>query len=450
MAGSRRLNRLGSAVVARVGRSLENTECPLVVALSGGADSAVLAWAVRQDGREARAVHVHHGWPGSDRMEAAATAVAGRLEMDLERVRVDTSGPGSAEAVARAARYRALDEQVRTGERIVTGHTQTDQAETVLGNLVWGAGLDGLRGIHRYRNALIRPMLDVTRDETRELATLLRLPFVDDPANDDDSFRRVRIRRALALWEGALAPGIGLRLADLARLVETDVGFLDALGAEVRVEKSEGSVRVPAAVLRTLPRAVAGRVVRRALRVVGSGYPGTRRDVERVLAVADGGAPTLVTGGHPVARIGAHVRIGDGSRQPEVPGLLWDVKRSLRWGTWTWKARECAGRPDAYPFSAWCQVFDLGVFGGREAVVRRVAPDDRLAMRRGRKRASDAMAEAGIPRRDRDNWPVLEVDGRATWIPGVRRAYVGWVTGGTMGYVLVSATREETWKPVGC
>jgi hypothetical protein len=60
------------------------------------------------------------------------------------------------------------------------------------------------------------------------------------------------------------------------------------------------------------------------------------------------------------------------------------------------------------------------------------------------------MAEAGIPQRDRDNWPVLEVDGRATWIPGVRRAYVGWVTGGTMGYVLVSATREETWKPVGC
>ena len=432
-----------------MGHALGETRSPLVVALSGGADSAVLAWAVREDGREARAVHVHHGWPGSDRMEAAATAVADRLGMDLDLLRVDTSGPGSAEAVAREARYSALEQQVRAGEQVVTGHTLTDQAETVLGNLMWGAGLDGLRGIRRRRQGMVRPFLEVTRDETRELASLLGLPFVDDPANDDASFRRVRIRRALAAWERTLAPGIGARLAELARLVETDLEFLDGLSGAVNIEESEGTVRVPAAVLRTLPPAVAGRVVRRALRAVGGGYPGTKRDVEAVLEVAMGGSSTCIAGGHPVARIGAQVRIGAWSRPEGPTSLPWGVDGTARWGRWTWEARGGPGRPEAYPLSRWDQVFDTCTFSGREALIRTVAPDDRIAMRRGHKRASDAMAEAGIAPDDRKGWPVLEVDGRVTWIPGVRRAYAGWVTDDTMGYVLVSATREELWKPVG-
>ena len=420
-----------------------------MVALSGGADSAVLAWAVREDGREARAIHVHHGWAGSDRMAAAAAAVAERLGIELERVRVDTSGSGSTEAVAREARYAALEARARSDETIVTGHTLTDQAETVLGNLMWGSGLDGLRGIHRHRNGLARPMLKVTRDETRELASLLGIPFVDDPANDDSSFRRVRIRRVLASWERTLSSGIGVRLAELARLVETDLEYLDAQSRVVNIEEKGGEVRVPASVLRTLPPAVAGRVARRALRAVGGGYPGTRRDVEAILAVARGGGSTRIAGGHPVGRIGAHVRIGAGSR-PEAPGSLrWGVNGPARWGGWTWEAQERPGRPCAYPFSAWRQVFDTGAFSGRETRIRTVASDDRIAMRRGHKRASEALAEAGIAPDDRKVWPVLEVDGRVTWIPGVRRAYAGWVTRDTISYVLVSANQEEICKPVG-
>ena len=419
-----------------------------MVALSGGADSAVLAWAVREEGRAARAVHVHHGWPGSDRMESAAAAVADRLQIDLERVRVDASGPGSPEAEARYARYAALEQSARPGEQVATGHTLTDQAETVLGNLMWGSGLDGLRGVHRRRKNVVRPLLDVTRDETRELAFLLGLPFVDDPANHDDSFRRVRIRRSLAAWERSLTPGIGARLAELARLVETDLGFLDELSGGVRIEEGDGTVRIAAAVLRTLPPALAGRVIRRALREVGGGYPGTRRDVEVVLGVAREGGGARISGGRAVGRTGAHVRIGVGSRTGGS-SLRWDMDGTIRWGGWTWEAQEYPGRPEAYPFSAWRQVFDVSALGRRRAVVRPATSDDRIAMRRGHKRVSDAMAEAGIGPDDRKGWPVLEVDGRMTWIPGVRRAYAGWVTDDTMGYVLVSATREETWKPLG-
>ena len=447
MAGSRRLTRLGSQVVEKVEGELGGYGSPVIAALSGGADSAVLAWAMVRGDREVRAVHVHHGWPASDRMAAGADAVAERLDIDLRTVRISTSGPGSREEAARRARYGALQQMVRPGELIATGHTLTDQAETVLGNLMWGSGLDGLRGIHRRRNSLVRPLLDVTRSETRELARLIGLPFVDDPANDDDSFRRVRIRRALAEWERSLSPGMSYRLAELAGLAHTDLAYLDELTEEVRIEEGEGFVRIPAGVLQTLPHTLAARAIRRALRAMGGGYPGSRGDVEAVLEVAKGGRPALVTGGHPVGRLGAHIRIGAGSRR-EPPALEWSLDETLRWGSWTWKARQGPGRPEAYPFSSWRQVFDIGAVAGRRVVIRSASARDRIAMREGHKRASDAMAEARIPSSERDGWPVMEVDGSIAWIPGVRRAYTGWVSDDTIGYVEASATREGSWKPV--
>lgn len=440
-------------------RALDGDDSPTAAALSGGADSAVLAWALQEAGRRVRAVHVHHGWPASDRMEAAAGAVADRLGIGLTRVRVDASGAGSPEAAARSARYAALEGEARDGELIATGHTLTDQAETVLGNLMRGAGLDGLRGIRRRRGRLARPLLDTARGETRELAVLLGMPFTDDPANQDPSFRRVRIRRALAAWERTLAPGIGVRLAELADLADADLQLLDELGAGVEVEEGGGWVRLPAPVLNVMPPAAAARAVRRALRAAGGGYPGVRKDVEAVLAAAGEGGSVRISGGRPVERAGAYVRIGaaggGGRGGPDIPApLSWDMEGPVRWGGWTWKAQVFPGRPDAFPFSEHRQVFDARIFeDGRpsvgKAVIRPASPDDRIAMRRGRKRVFDALAESGIPPRARAGRPVLEAGGRVVWIPGVRRAYTGWAAGDTIRFVEVSAVREEQWKPVG-
>ena len=449
MVGSRRVGQLGAEVVSLVGRALGDGSGPLVVALSGGADSAVLAWALRECGWRHRAVHVHHGWPGSDRMQSAARAVADRLGLELVVVAVDTSRSGSPEAVAREARYQALERGLGTGERIVTGHTLDDQAETVLGNLLWGSGLDGLRGIHRHRPALVRPLLDVTRTQIRELAALLGLPFADDPANQDASYRRVRIRRALAGWERTLAPGIGRRLADLARLVETDLAFLDRASAAGRVESLGGSVRVAAGEIRTLPAALAARVVRRALRTIGEGYPGVRRDVDVVLRAAVDGTEGRVSGGHPVARVGAYVVIGAGDRPAGPPPTPLSVPGATRWGAWNWEAREHPGRPEVFPLSRWRQVFDARSLPRSGAMVRPAGGDDRIAMARGGKRVADALSEARIPTAERPGWPVLAVGGEVLWVPGVRRAYRGWVDEDTMGYVEVEATREGRWKPVG-
>ena len=121
----------------------------VVIALSGGPDSAAVAALAREAGICTRAVHVDHGLPASPAMRAAAIAVAEKLGIQLEVVEVRPAG--TSETELRAARYEALLEHVGPNETIVTGHTSDDQAETVLMNLFRGAGPRGLAGIPARR-----------------------------------------------------------------------------------------------------------------------------------------------------------------------------------------------------------------------------------------------------------------------------------------------------------
>ena len=448
MAGSRRLTELSDRVlsVVRVGLGVDLE--PLVVALSGGADSGVLAWALGQLDHRVRAIHVHHGWPASDRMADAAEAVAARLALKLSTVAVDTSGHGSPEAVARDARYGAFERGRADDELVATGHTLTDQAETLVGNLMWGSGIDGLRGIRRRSDWLIRPMLGLGRHDIREVAELLGLPYVDDPANEDVRYRRTRIRRALAAWEADLAPGMAHRLALTADLVADDINILERLTADVTIESALDGVRIATGALRSLEPGLARRVVRRALRVVNTGSPGSQTDVEAILAVASGGPPTEVGGGHRVERSGAHVHIGTSPTSAHPDTFSWRMPGVVHRSGWSWRAQAFEGTPSVLPMSRWMQVFDASLFDLDSAVVRPLRSDDRIAMRRGHKTGRDTLAEAQVPSTDRDIWPALIAGDEVVWVPGARRADVGWVSDDTGRYLVISAEREARWKPV--
>ncbi len=448
MVGSRRLSRLTDRASRAVSGALPQG-LPIVVALSGGADSAVLAWVLKDLEVPCRAIHIHHGWPASERLSKAAEAVAAEVGIQLTRIDVDTDAPGSPEGVAREARYTALESALVGEEYIATAHTLDDQAETVVGNLMGGSGFDGRAGIHRSRGRLVRPLLDLVRAEVRELATLAGLPFVDDPANIDERFRRVRIRRALAEWEARLAPGIARRLAATADLVSGELELLDDQMAGVRIDESDEAVRISTGILRTLPDAAARRVVREALRRVGDGHPGTRRDVEDVLSVAFGGQPTEVSSGHRVARVGASVQIGR-PHQDTIEGRTeLGLSERVQSGGWVWTANQYEGRPASFPLTEWEQVFDASLFEGDPPVTIRAANEqDVITIRDGHKSVFDAMSEVGVGADERKSWPILDVDGDVLWIPGVRRSYSGWVSDGTRRYVVVSVQREERWKPV--
>ena len=161
----------------------------LVCGVSGGADSLALLVLATAAGCRVTAVHVDHGLrPGSAAEAAVVAAAAARFGAGFRSERVEVADGPNLEARARAARLGVL------GDGAATGHTADDQAETVLANLLRGAGVHGLAGM---RAGPTHPILALRRAETVDLCAHLGLEPVHDPTNRDPRFQRNRIRAEL-------------------------------------------------------------------------------------------------------------------------------------------------------------------------------------------------------------------------------------------------------------
>jgi tRNA(Ile)-lysidine synthase len=249
----------------------------VLVALSGGPDSMALAAACAFEAPRravsAGAVVVDHGLQeGSADVAGTACEWARSLGLDpVEAVSVRVeAGTEGLEAAARTARHAALDEAAdRLGARLVLlGHTLDDQAEQVLLGLSRGAGARSLAGMPRARGRLRRPLLGVTRRQTRESCEQQGLRWWSDPMNEDPAYARVRARRAVADLERDLGPGLAAALARSADQLRVDADHLDALADEATAAVGPGPWE--ATVLGGLPRALRTRVWRRLLVAAGA------------------------------------------------------------------------------------------------------------------------------------------------------------------------------------
>jgi len=270
---------------------------PLNCGVSGGADSLALLALATEAGCRVTAVHVDHGLRPGSRAEAAVVAdAAHRFGAAFQSVRLELVDGPNLEERARTARRRAL------GADAATGHTADDQAETVLANLLRGAGVDGLAGM---RAGTRHPILALRRSETVALCAHLGLVPVVDPSNEDPRFLRNRIRHELIPLCSTLA---GRDLVPvLARQAELLAGDADVLAA-----LSELVDPTDARALAAAPEPVARRAVRSWLRGDAE-HPPSLAAVERVLAVARGQARAAeLPGGRRVARSGGRLSMSSG------------------------------------------------------------------------------------------------------------------------------------------
>ena len=275
----------------------------VLVAVSGGADSMALAAATKfvapRAGLRHTAVVIDHGLQAESGRVAQQTALSLQsLGYDTVHVRkVDVNGEGGLEAAARDARYQAIDDiaDACAASVVLLGHTLDDQAETVLLGLGRGSGARSIRGMARSRGRYRRPLLGVRRSETRECCLILGLPIWDDPHNQDQRFRRVRVRTdAIPALETALGPGVAEALARTADQVADDDDALQAWADDVvlkaRLEGLAGheGLEQPECVLdvealAAVPAAVRRRVIRGAL--LDAGVPGGSLRASQVMDV---------------------------------------------------------------------------------------------------------------------------------------------------------------------
>lgn len=406
MAGSRRLTELAEDVSAR----LDLPDGPLVVALSGGADSAALLYLCADPGTETRALHVNHGLAHSDMMESAAGDIAQRLGIDLDVVAVTVEEGPSPEGQARRARYAAFVDRTGEGDRLLTAHTRDDNVETVVFNLIRGTGPRGLGGIpyHRLHN-VFRPMLTITRSETREIAALAGLPFVDDPMNDDPGLTRNVIRSRVIPMLVELNPRLSESIARMATTVGSDSAYLDDEAAQVRILHGDDSVGVAVGDLLAVAKPLGDRILKTMLthtvgpEGVSAERVGNLWSVARAETAAVELAPEVR-----VVRRGPLLVVETGSEGFDVQPVTLSPGRH-RSGRVEFDVLSHDGPCMVAPLSAWAAIFPANI---------------QLAV------GSDG---------------VVTADEEPAWTPGGKRLPVAWYEPGSVGYLSIFAKEVTGW-----
>jgi tRNA(Ile)-lysidine synthase len=279
---------------------------PVVVLLSGGRDSVcLLDVATRIAGPEhVVALHVNHGLRGeeSDGDEAHCRELTAALGVELV---VERSEPaprsGNLQAWARDHRLgAAADLATARGARVATGHTMSDQAETILYRLAASPGRRALLGMQARDGLLVRPLLGVNREETEAHCRARGLSWRDDSSNASSQYARARTREGLVPALRALHPAAERNVARTAELLREEAEVLDELVATVLA----GRDHVGTEHLAVLPPALARLVVRRlAEDAAGRLCPRAPGRLGELLALRDGaldvgeGVRAVVSGG---------------------------------------------------------------------------------------------------------------------------------------------------------
>jgi tRNA(Ile)-lysidine synthase len=289
-------------------RGLLGQDRGVVAMLSGGRDSVcLLDVAVQLRGpAHVSALHVNYGLrEQSDAEESHCQALCGQLGVELEVVRerrpsaADAARAGAStnlQAWAREVRYRAAAQVARRrGALIASGHTASDQVETILYRLAASPGRRALLGMVASDGLLVRPLLDLTREQTAAYCRARRLAWCEDESNDSAEYARARVRHGLLPALRAVHPAAEANVLRTATLLREDAELLDGLVAD----ELAGAHNIAIGRLGELPAALARLVVvRLAEDAAGTYVPQAGARVQEILALGRrGGRAELHVGG---------------------------------------------------------------------------------------------------------------------------------------------------------
>lgn len=411
------------------------------IAVSGGADSLCLLHLLSELAPEwdlaLTVLHLDHGLRGEEsRCDAEfVREQAQRLGWPALVREVKLSPEGNLEQQAREARLEFFRSamQERRLDCVATGHTRSDQAETVLFRFLRGSGTAGLAGIHpATKERVVRPLIELSRADVEQYLRSRNISWRDDSTNATLHFARNRIRHELLpLLEREWNPAIRETLAQTAAWAQAEEAYweaeIDRVAAE-RLTTERGFVFINGRALAGLPLAVARRLIRRAIERAKGDLRGIDfGHVEAVLALAAGGeghgrvqAPGLdVLRSFEWLRFGALGSYGQVDRaysvEASVPGIVRadgaQVEISLELVE---KSATCDPLPYVYNREVGC--LDWGSLSGR-IVLRNWRPGDQYQPigRSRREKIKTLFQEFRIPIWERRHWPVLTDGGSIVW-----------------------------------
>jgi tRNA(Ile)-lysidine synthase len=394
----------------------------VAVALSGGVDSVVLlhllsALAPRLD-IELSAIHVNHGLsPQADAWQAFCRRLCASLGIPLEEVRVEVpmAAASGLEAAARKARYGAFARV--DAAYIAQAHQRDDQAETLLFNLLRGSGLAGAAAMPAVRPfpgrpglQILRPLLEVSRDEIASYAQERQLAWIEDESNRDVRHARNFLRRNILPLIQERFPGCDASLARAAAHFAEGEALLVQL-AEIDARTAMRDGRIVVAEFARLDEARARNLLRHVLKSGGMAMPDSSRLREAVRQVCQASADRQVAidlGPCMLHRHRGELWLTQPAVMPQEAD--WRGEDTLTWGRDTLRFR----RVDGNGISA------ERVAGKPVSIApRRGGEHFRPDARRPRRELRKLLQEQGVPPWLRKVMPLLWCGEELVWVPGI-------------------------------
>jgi len=395
-----------------------------LIAYSGGADSHVLLHAL---GRirdrldvELLAVHIDHqlqAQSGDWARHCAEVAAAEGIAFRAIQVEVPSGAGESPEAAAREARYRALLELMRAGDALLTAHHQDDQAETLLIQLMRGAGPRGLAAMAAQTRFgpgwLLRPLLEVSRARLQAYAGAEGIAWVEDPSNTDTRYDRNFLRHEIMPQLRGRWPSLGQTLSRAARHQAEAVEMMDELAQRDLCMQVRDTL--PLSALQGLSESRQKNLLRYWIHSNAYPLPGERRlesVLKDLLPAAEDANPVVCWSGVQLRRYRDTLYLQH-SPPAHDPGLC------LSWDGGELVVPTAPGVLEGIAVSG--RGLKAALFDGHHIELRfRQGGESCRPRDRGHKHdVKKLMQEAGVPSWRRGRLPLIYVDGELAAIPGV-------------------------------
>lgn len=456
---------------------------PIIVGVSGGPDSLCLMEVLRQAGYQIIVAYFDHKLRSESQtdgrmVEKTATRLMLRCVIDGADVQAHAEkNKLSIEEAARNLRYRFMFDLARKykAQAVAVGHTADDQVETILMHFLRGSGMNGLKGMS-YRSIIktfdaeipvIRPLLDVWREETVVYCAVNGLRPHYDSTNDSLNFQRNRIRHLLIPTLETYNPKFREAVVRMSQSLKSDYGFivesLHAIWDEILVETHETFLSFDVIRLSSASKGLQRNLVKHAMRILRPNTDVNFQALERAVQVinsTDASANVDLKGGLCLVKESNLIYIC--TSNAELPFDIWpqmpsdesisvSISNQISLaGGWKftsehWRlptlAIEQAEENDD-PYQVWLDA--EGLPEQLELRVRRMGDHfSPLGMEGHTQKISDFFVNEKVPQRARDRWPLLCAGEKILWVPGFRPAHENRLTDETKNVIYFSITRPQ-------